>query len=72
MTEEKVETAEASADLAQARAAGDCADGEDVALVTVAVTDIEGRIVPVANNQISFSVEGGTIIGVVKMVSQHH
>ncbi len=63
--EEKVETTGAPADIAlvpDRRAIA--ADGEDVALVTVAVTDIKGRIVPVANNQISFSVEGGTIIGV--------
>ncbi len=33
-------------------------------MVTVAVTDAKGRIVPVADNEISFSVSGGTIIGV--------
>jgi len=41
------------------------ADGEDVSVVTVAVTDAQGRIVPVAGNLVNFDVSGGgKIIGV--------
>ncbi len=40
------------------------ADGEDVAVFTVATQDTQGRVVPVAQNQINFTVEGGNIIGV--------
>jgi beta-galactosidase len=40
------------------------ADGEDVSVITVAVRDEQGRLVPVADNQIQFSIEGGRIIGV--------
>jgi len=41
------------------------ADGEDVSLVTVAVTDAEGRLVPVASNDVTFTISGyGRIIGV--------
>jgi beta-galactosidase len=41
------------------------ADGEDVAVFTVAALDAEGRVVPVAHNKIRFRVEGaGKIIGV--------
>jgi beta-galactosidase len=41
------------------------ADGEDVAVFTVAALDAQGRIVPVAQNKINFSIEGaGKIIGV--------
>jgi beta-galactosidase len=41
------------------------AGGEDVSVVTVAVTDAQGRLVPVANNQIHFELGGpGRIIGV--------
>jgi beta-galactosidase len=41
------------------------ADGEDCSVVTVAVTDAQGRVVPVADNLIHFEVEGaGKIIGV--------
>lgn len=41
------------------------ADGEDVALIAVAVLDEKGRIVPVADNEITFEVNGpGKIIGV--------
>jgi beta-galactosidase len=63
--EETIETTgdPAAISLAPDRAAIN-ADGEDVAMVTVAVTDPKGRIVPVADNEISFSVTGGTIIGV--------
>jgi beta-galactosidase len=41
------------------------ADGEDVSVITVSVTDAQGRIVPVAGNKINFALEGaGKIIGV--------
>ena len=40
------------------------ADGRDVSLVTVAALDSQGRVVPTATNNISFSITGGTIIGV--------
>jgi len=41
------------------------ADGEDVSIVTVAIVDEKHRIVPVADNQISFTLTGpGKIIGV--------
>lgn len=41
------------------------ADGEDVSVITVSVTDAQGRIVPVASNMIHFSVSGaGKILGV--------
>ncbi len=41
------------------------ADGEDLALVEVDVVDAKGRIVPVADNRVSFSIKGaGSIAGV--------
>ncbi len=41
------------------------ADGEDVAIFTVSAVDAQGRVVPVAQNKINFSIEGaGRIIGV--------
>ena len=41
------------------------ADGEDVALVTVTVLDAAGRVVPVADNEVRFSLVGpGRILGV--------
>jgi beta-galactosidase len=41
------------------------ADGTDVALITVQVTDAQGRMVPTAGNAISFAITGpGKIIGV--------
>jgi beta-galactosidase len=41
------------------------ADGEDVSVVTIAVADAQGRVVPVADNAVSFELEGpGRIIGV--------
>ena len=40
------------------------ADNQDVSLVTVELIDEKGRVVPVANNTINFSIEGsGKIIG---------
>jgi beta-galactosidase len=41
------------------------ANGEDVAVITVSIKDVKGQIVPVANNDIAFSISGkGKIIGV--------
>jgi beta-galactosidase len=41
------------------------ADGEDVSVFTVAVTDAQGRVVPVADNLIRFELSGpGKILGV--------
>jgi beta-galactosidase len=41
------------------------ADGEDVAVFTVAALDAQGRVVPVAQNRVTFVIEGaGRIIGV--------
>jgi beta-galactosidase len=41
------------------------ANGEDIAVVRVEVLDKEGRMIPTADNQISFKVTGeGTLIGV--------
>ncbi|HTW32104.1 MAG TPA: hypothetical protein VMD76_10510, partial [Candidatus Sulfotelmatobacter sp.] len=40
-------------------------DGEDLSIITVAVTDAKGRVVPVADNLVSFGISGGgKIIGV--------
>ncbi len=40
------------------------ADGVDISLITVAVVDSQGRVVPTATNLVNFSISGGTIIGV--------
>jgi beta-galactosidase len=40
------------------------ADGRDVSIVTVAVLDSLGRVVPTASNLVNFAVSGGAIIGV--------
>jgi beta-galactosidase len=41
------------------------ADGEDVSMVTVEVVDAQGRVIPVADNQVSFKVSGsGRLLGV--------
>jgi beta-galactosidase len=40
-------------------------DGEDVSVITVAVTDEQGRVVPIADNLVNFEISGrGRIIGV--------
>jgi beta-galactosidase len=45
--------------------AGIAADGRDVSHITVSVLDSQGRVVPGADNEISFEIQGeGTIIGV--------
>ncbi len=66
IAETKVETTgePASVQLTPNRSAIN-ADGEDVSVITVSVTDAQGRIVPVAANKISFALEGaGKILGV--------
>lgn len=40
------------------------ADGRDVSVVTVAILDAQGNMVPIASNLVNFAVSGGTIIGV--------
>jgi beta-galactosidase len=41
------------------------ADGDDVSVITVQVTDAQGRVVPTADNNITFEISGpGKIIGV--------
>ena len=40
------------------------ADGRDVSVVTVVVLDGQGNLVPTATNEITFSIDGGTILGV--------
>jgi beta-galactosidase len=66
IAESKIETtgAPSSIQLTPNRATIN-ADGEDVSVVTVSVTDAQGRIVPVAGNKINFALEGaGKILGV--------
>jgi beta-galactosidase len=66
VAETKIETpgAPAAVRLAPDRAAIH-ADGADVCVVTVAVTDAQGRVVPVATNLVHFELSGpGKIIGV--------
>jgi beta-galactosidase len=66
IAETKVETtgAPAAVQLTPDRTAIN-ADGEDVSVFTVAVTDQQGRVVPAAGNKISFALEGaGKILGV--------
>jgi beta-galactosidase len=66
IAETKVET---TGDAAQIQLAPDRktinADGQDVSVFTVSAVDAQGRVLPVAQNKIHFSVEGaGNIIGV--------
>ena len=66
MAEEKVETTGAPAAI---RLTPDRTtinpDGEDLSIITVAVTDAQGCVFPVADNQVSFEISGpGKIIGV--------
>jgi beta-galactosidase len=66
VAEAKVETTgePASIQLAPDRATIN-ADGEDVSVFTVSVTDAQGRVVPVAGNKINFELSGaGKILGV--------
>ncbi|HTB86080.1 MAG TPA: glycoside hydrolase family 2 TIM barrel-domain containing protein [Candidatus Sulfotelmatobacter sp.] len=66
IAETKVET---TGDAAQIQLTPDRAvinaDGEDVSVFTVSALDAQGRVVPVAQNQINFSIAGaGKILGV--------
>jgi beta-galactosidase len=59
---------ETTTDPFQIVVSSDCnalkADGCDVAVIKVAIKDAKGRVVPVADNLVQFSIEGpGTIIG---------
>jgi beta-galactosidase len=66
VAETKVETtgAPVAVQLAPDRATIE-ANGEDVSVITVAVADAQGHVVPVADNAVSFELEGaGRIIGV--------
>jgi beta-galactosidase len=40
------------------------ADGEDAAVIAVEIADTEGRMVPTANNLVTFMIAGGALIGV--------
>jgi hypothetical protein len=40
------------------------ADGRDVSVITVDARDAQGNLVPTAANEISFSIQGGSILGV--------
>ncbi len=66
IAETKVETTgEATAVQLTPNRATINADGEDVSVITVSVADAQGRIVPVAQNKINFSIAGaGKILGV--------
>jgi beta-galactosidase len=58
-------TGEPAAIALEPNAATLAADGSDISLVTVRITDSNGRTVPVANNKVSFNVTGpGKLIGV--------
>ena len=63
---EKVETTDGSASLKLIPDRSIIkADGEDVSVITIQVNDDQGRLVPTANNEITFSIKGpGKIIGV--------
>jgi beta-galactosidase len=64
--EEKVETTDAPAALKLTPDRGTInADGEDLSIITIAVTDAKGRVVPLAGNLVNFEISGpGKIIGV--------
>lgn len=66
IAENKVETTSKPAAISlMADRATINADGEDVSILTVAVTDGQGRVVPTATNLIEFALSGpGEIIGV--------
>jgi len=63
---EKIETTDVPAKVAlSAESTQVSADGEDVAIITVQVNDLKNRLVPTANNEIAFTLNGpGKIIGV--------
>ena len=63
---EKVETTDVPLKVAlSAERTQVSADGEDVAIITVQINDFKNRLVPTANNEIAFTLNGpGKIIGV--------
>ena len=63
---ETVETTDAPANLVLTSETGATlkGDGNDIAVITVKVTDRKGRWVPDASNRVDFEVENGTILGV--------
>jgi beta-galactosidase len=63
-TKEETTGAAAAVRLIPDRAVVD-AQGEDLSVITIAVTDAAGRVVPVADNEVTFALEGaGRIVGV--------
>ena len=66
IAEEKIETTGAPAAIRLSPARNSIlADGEDISLITVTITDAQGRPVPTARNLVSFELTGpGKIIGV--------
>ena len=66
IAETKVETTGPAAAVALTPDRGTInADGQDVSVITVSVKDAEGRVVPVADNLVTFALDGpGRIIGV--------
>lgn len=63
---EKVETTGEPSSLKLTNASGNgiAKDGNDIAVVNVAVCDKKGRVVPTAGNYIRFAVKNGRILGV--------
>ena len=62
-------TVETTGDPAEVRLTADrtalSADNNDIAVITVEILDAEGRLVPVANNEVAFTLTGpGKLIGV--------
>jgi len=63
--EEKIETTGAPAAIKLIPDRTDLkGDGQDVGVIAAEVVDAQGRVVPIADNQIAFKAEGGAIIGV--------
>ena len=66
VSEERIETTGAPAGIRMTPDRADiAADGEDVAMITVAITDEQGRVAPTAGNLVHFALTGpGRILGV--------
>jgi beta-galactosidase len=64
MTAKRETTGDAAKLLMAADRTEVSADGEDVAMFTVAVHDAKGRFMPIADNEVMFKVSGGKLIGV--------
>jgi beta-galactosidase len=65
VTKDSVETTSVPAQISLSSESDELnADGTDVAVIRVAIKDAKGRIVPTADNMVSFSIDGpGKIIG---------